>query len=1511
MKTYFDISPARALACASFTAIVMGALFSVREHRSLKSFIRDEVPEATALLEHSDLARDPSGGASNMAALSGGVIGTQIISTAPPSADDAFRVHARGGSTSIGVGLVAASPSALHLEDGLAVYRNAYPDVDVVAIAESERFELLYVAHDISAASDLRLHIAMNEGDSLREEPSSHAMLVVGATGRPRVRIARPTAIDARGEHRAGTYQVEGTDLRIAIDTRGLRAPLVVDPSITFPLWSIVRDGRVPGQAVYDTSLLSRESHLAFDSARGKVVLVRPVRSQQDVDTTFIFGSAANGPDFPSRAILPTPRTPGATGTAPSASVVADWKRGWDLESETWEWSAGAWSVVDSAKLPGLVDPSLAFDAARSRTVLYGGAAASTLNCTFSSAFFNPVIYCGAPASDLTATYEYDGTTWIVKRVAGSPPPRLRAAMAWSSALGKTVLFGGRAFGSSDLVGTDSSGPPFPENLAGDLLADTWTYDGAAWDRVATGSTPPAREGAQLVVDAARGVLVLVGGHSADDATGESDPLGIWEFDGTDWTMKLAAGDAGQPASIATRRGAAAFYNPLRKRVTLMGGTVKKLDFCTLSDAEIGQRIAATQNDPAGRLALQATGCLGGFVHDAWEWNGESLTKASDVVFGGDVGATPVFRQVAGATPWTVAGAAPQAGSGPASTTPLLPYRYDGRRDHFVPRTQLERAHYTPPTVETGAPPAPSTAPTGAPASPLFATRLRPDVVFDPSRGVATIFATDGAYDTDGSTWTDRSMRSPFAAGANDFFASTWDSSAQRIVGFDPRDASMWAHTDGGGWTQLAAANPPAAWTVDPTIRTKRDFVRTQFEKNMGMEAAAFAAVQQQMPKMTFDRVRARAVMLYAGAIWEFDGARWTRAMLPPTWSQCAAATLLEFDGARGRTIAFGCTVPAETWEWDGATWTGPGPSPFTAPVERNQGMTVAAPSSGHADWFGTMQLAWAHPNAAFESPTLGGVSTLDADGTTRTWTGTAWTAGPKIASGIACKSTVWDPSYNDPTLSGSLGSLPFPKNSSYWLGIEFLPTCASPPAFEDAAHGRVVALRDGPRGMLELPLSAVAPAARAWRPMALGTEGLNPNNATVAGNVRAYPYPFELMSAENVHQWMESAPASRTGNFYGGSASNPPERIVQNLWWPYRVFVDTGSKRVRMLTNRGAVWELGGEVLRGLGETCATNIDCGDGSCVEGICCDDAACGGKLCMTCKGTNAGRCEAVGAGGAEPHAACGAGECAGACPGTANATACVFSPTRSCGSGPTCVAGVMTPGGHCSPRNAACIDRTSSGSACPIVNGVPDLSQPCVAAPSTCGGGLACAADGQTCRSACGSRGDCLSRYQQCANGTTCVADRASQLATGLGVTPEDWTPPPLRTPLELGAILADAGIPRDDAGRFILPLEDIGGIQFLYDPAKRDAAMGHRLFNNYLQTCFAMRSHIDSCVASVSRCQTSKPWLGDPSGSDCAPAACLELYFQERAANSEPVALRHMLESTCYFDNVAADGGAQ
>ena len=66
---------------------------------------------------------------------------------------------------------------------------------------------------------------------------------------------------------------------------------------------------------------------------------------------------------------------------------------------------------------------ALAYDSARFRTVLFGGA---------------------GNIGVLSDTWEWDGTTWTQKSLATSPPARSSHALAYDSARGRTVLFGGR-----------------------------------------------------------------------------------------------------------------------------------------------------------------------------------------------------------------------------------------------------------------------------------------------------------------------------------------------------------------------------------------------------------------------------------------------------------------------------------------------------------------------------------------------------------------------------------------------------------------------------------------------------------------------------------------------------------------------------------------------------------------------------------------------------------------------------------------------------------------------------------------------------------------------------------------------------------------------------------------------------------------------------------------------------------------------------------------------------------
>lgn len=123
----------------------------------------------------------------------------------------------------------------------------------------------------------------------------------------------------------------------------------------------------------------------------------------------------------------------------------------------------------------------MVWDPVRKRVIMFGGRDAS-----------------GAALQD-TWAFDPVAKTWTQLlapcrkgRTCPLPPARYMHGMAWSSALGKVVVFGGEADMRT-------------------FLADTWTFDGTTWQRIAT-SGPSARAALGLAEDAATGALILFGG---------------------------------------------------------------------------------------------------------------------------------------------------------------------------------------------------------------------------------------------------------------------------------------------------------------------------------------------------------------------------------------------------------------------------------------------------------------------------------------------------------------------------------------------------------------------------------------------------------------------------------------------------------------------------------------------------------------------------------------------------------------------------------------------------------------------------------------------------------------------------------------------------------------------------------------------------------------------------------------------------------------------------------------
>src|SRR5262245_1682364 len=182
------------------------------------------------------------------------------------------------------------------------------------------------------------------------------------------------------------------------------------------------------------------------------------------------------------------------------------------VRGDTWEWDGVRWSRAASDGPGPRTFPAMAYDRRRRRVVLFGG---------------NRVLF-GRSAEEnvfLGDTWQWDGRTWTRTDVAG-PPARSEAAMAFDSRRGRVVLFGGhRGVGA-----------------ARRRFGDTWEWDGRAWvEAKVSGPSPSPRNGAVAAYDSSRGRVVLFGGSTQDGGSGET-----WEWDGMTWRENRTAATEGR-----------------------------------------------------------------------------------------------------------------------------------------------------------------------------------------------------------------------------------------------------------------------------------------------------------------------------------------------------------------------------------------------------------------------------------------------------------------------------------------------------------------------------------------------------------------------------------------------------------------------------------------------------------------------------------------------------------------------------------------------------------------------------------------------------------------------------------------------------------------------------------------------------------------------------------------------------------------------------------------------------
>jgi hypothetical protein len=223
------------------------------------------------------------------------------------------------------------------------------------------------------------------------------------------------------------------------------------------------------------------------------------------------------------------------------------------LYGDTWVWDGATWTQkFPQTSPPAREAHAMAYDTAHGQVVLFGGNGAASL--------FGP--------GYLNDTWVWDGSNWTKKSPPTSPSARFGHVMAYDSAHGQMVLFGG---------------------TSANLFGDTWVWDGANWTQKPTPSSPVGRTFGAMAYDSAHGQTVLFGGNSNGVFLSDT-----WVWDGSIWTWRLP------PSSPSARDGHAMAYDAAHGKVILFGGAFFNAVNWSFSD-----------------------------FNDTWVWNGSIWTNES------------------------------------------------------------------------------------------------------------------------------------------------------------------------------------------------------------------------------------------------------------------------------------------------------------------------------------------------------------------------------------------------------------------------------------------------------------------------------------------------------------------------------------------------------------------------------------------------------------------------------------------------------------------------------------------------------------------------------------------------------------------------------------------------------------------------------------------------------------------------------------------------------------------